>query len=166
MEAMTLRRALFIAAVIVPTAAGPVTAQFAPGPQQVPPCVKDFIKLRNDAEAKAKAIRVANAHKANVKVACHLFNEFSAAEERLIKYSDANATWCGIPPQAIKSMKQAHAKTNEIRTKVCQIAAAPPRSAGPTLSDALSAPVPDANNIKAGRGGTFDTLTGSPLGTR
>jgi hypothetical protein len=31
------------------------------------------------------------------------------------------------------------------------------------LSDALSSPVPDSNNIKTGRG-TFDTLTGSPLG--
>jgi hypothetical protein len=30
------------------------------------------------------------------------------------------------------------------------------------LSDALSGPVPDSNNIKTGRG-TFDTLTGNPL---
>jgi hypothetical protein len=41
--------------------------------------------------------------------------------------------------------------------------APPPRPAGPSLSDALTSPVPDANNIKTGRG-TFDTLTGSPIG--
>jgi hypothetical protein len=163
---MNLRRALFVAALIVPTAAGPAAAQFPPAPQQEPPCMKDFSRLRDDAAKKAQAIRTATAHKVNVKVACHLFNEFSAAEEKLIKYSDANATWCGIPPQIIKSMKQAHAKTNEVRTKVCQVAAAPPRPPGPTLSDTLGTPVPDASNIKNGRGGTFDTLTGSPLGTR
>jgi len=54
----------------------------------------------------------------------------------------------------------------EIRGKVCQAAAAgPPRPAGPSLSDALSAPITDSKNIKSG-GGTFDTLTGSPLGNK
>ena len=38
----------------------------------------------------------------------------------------------------------------------------PPKPAGPTLSDVLSAPVPDSRNVKTGRG-TFDTLSGSPL---
>ena len=60
-------------------------------------------------------------------------------------------------------MKQSHAKTVEMRTKVCQAAAAPARPVGPTLSDALTAPVTDSNNIQTGRG-TFDTLTGTPLG--
>ena len=60
-------------------------------------------------------------------------------------------------------MKQSRAKSDDIRNRVCQAAAAgPPRPAAPSLSDALNAPVPDSNNIKTGRG-TFDTLTGSPL---
>jgi hypothetical protein len=163
---MSLRRALFIAAVLLPAAAAPAAAQFPPAPQQEPPCIKNFARLRDDAAKKAVAIRTANKHKLDAKEACHLFNSFSAAEEKLIKYADANATWCGIPEQIVKSMKQAHVKTNEIRTRICQVAAAPPRPREPTLSDALGAPVPDAKNIKPGRGGTFDTLTGSPLGTR
>jgi hypothetical protein len=163
---MSLRWALFIAAVLLPAAAGPAAAQFPPGAQQQPPCVKDFARLRDDAARKANAIRAANERKVDAKTACHLFNAFSAAEEKLIKYADANATWCGIPENIIKTMKQAHVKTNQIRTRVCQVAAAPPRPREPTLSDTLGAPVPDARNIKPSRGGTFDTLTGSPLGSR
>jgi hypothetical protein len=94
-----------------------------------------------------------------------LFNAFSAAEAKMMKYAEDNSVWCGIPPQVLTGIKQAHAKTTEIRTKVCQAAAAPPRPAGPSLSDALSAPVTDSSNIKTGRG-TFDTLTGTPLGSK
>ena len=63
-------------------------------------------------------------------------------------------------------MKKAHAQAGEIRTKVCAAAESvqlAPRP--PSLSDALGGPIPDANNIKTGRG-TFDTLTGTPLGSK
>ena len=50
-----------------------------------------------------------------------------------------------------------------------RFAAPPPRRRarrGPSLSDVLGgSAVPDANNIKTGRG-TFDTLTGTPLGSQ
>lgn len=135
-------------------------------PQQEPPCVKEFVKLREDTQKKADAIQKAskNKNKTSPKVACGLFNNFYAAEAKLVKYASENYSACGIPKQAVDGMKQQHAKTNEIRTNVCRAAAAgPPRPAGPSLSDALSAPIPDSDNIKTGRG-TFDTLTGSPLG--
>ena len=60
--AMNLRRALFIAAFVLPTAAGPALAQVQPRqapanpfdqpPQQQdePPCMKDFAKLRDEVE--------------------------------------------------------------------------------------------------------------------
>jgi hypothetical protein len=54
---MKLRRALFIAACLLPTAAGMAAAQFQPPPQQrqqESPCLKDFSKLRDDATKKAK----------------------------------------------------------------------------------------------------------------
>ena len=161
---MSLRRALLIAACLMPTAAATAAAQFQPSsPQQEPPCVRDFGVLRDDASKKAAAIRAANVRKVPVQEACQLFNAFSAAEAKMMKYAEDNMVWCGIPRQVIDSMKQSHTKTTEIRTKVCQAAAAPPRPAGPSLSDALSAPVTDSSNIKTGRG-TFDTLTGTPLG--
>jgi hypothetical protein len=167
---MNLRRAAFIVAFasVLPAAAAPAAAQFQPAPQvqQQQPCVKEFLRLRGIAEKKAAAIRAAGEHKAPPQEACKLFNSFSAAEAKLLKYATENGTWCGIPDQIISGMKQAHAKTTEMRTKICRIAAAgPPRPAGPSLSDALVGNVPDSSNIKTGHG-TFDTLTGTPLGTK
>jgi hypothetical protein len=163
---MTLRRALQVAACLVPLAAGSASAQFpaAPAaPQQQPPCMADFTKLRTDAETKAKAIQEASKRHASAKEACGLFNSFHAAQAKMYKYVTQNATWCGIPAEVIDQIKTGMTKAAAIRTKLCKIAEAPPRPAGPSLSDALTAPVPNASNIRTGRG-TFDTLTGSPIG--
>jgi len=163
---MTLRRALQVAACLVPLAAGSAFAQF-PGtpaaPRQQPPCLADFTKLRLDAENKAKAIQAASKRHASAKEACGLFNSFHAAQAKMYKYATENATWCGIPSQVIEQIKGGMTQAATIRTKLCKMAEAPPRPAGPSLSDALTAPVPDSSNIKTGRG-TFDTLTGSPIG--
>ena len=159
---MRLCRALPVICVVA-LFAGSAKAQFGPAPaQQEPPCAAEFAKLRDDAEKKAGAIRAAGERKAPPREACQLFNAFVAAQLKMLKYASDNATWCGIPNQIVTSLKEGVAKTSEIRTKICQAAAAPPRSASPSLSDALSGPVPDSNNIKTGRG-TFDTLTGNPL---
>ena len=91
-----------------------------------------------------------------------MFGAFIAAQTKMLKYASDNTVWCGIPPQVVENIKQSVTKISEVRAKVCQVAASPPPS-GPSLSDALSSPVPDSKNIKTGRG-TFDTLTGSPLG--
>jgi hypothetical protein len=63
-------------------------------------------------------------------------------------------------------MKAGHKKAVEIRSKVCQAAKMQQQApAGPSLGDALgTSQVPSASNVKPGRG-TFDTLTGTPLGT-
>lgn len=162
---MNLRRAMLIAAGLLLFVAAPAAAQFEPAPQQAPPCLQEFGKLRDEAGKRADAIREAGKRKAPPTEACKLFNVFSAAEEKMLKYAETNKVWCGIPPQFIAQMKQSHAKTADMRTRICQAAANPQRPAGPTLSDALTAPVTDHNNIKTGRG-TFDTLTGTPLGSR
>ena len=159
------------------TGQGPQGLEGLPGMQQQqqqgpPPaqalCMQEFGKLREVAEKRAMAIRAASERKVPPKEACGLFNAFSDAEVKLIKYAVDNTTRCGIPPEILKNMRAGHAKATEIRTRVCQAAAAGPASAqGPTLSDALSAPIPDASNIKTGRGtGTYDTLTGTPLGSK
>jgi len=164
---MDLRRAMLIAVGLLPFAAAPALAQFppAPGAQQAPPCAVEFGRLRDEASKKADLIREASKRKAPPAEACKLFTAFSAAEEKMLKYAETNSVWCGIPPQIITQIKQSHGKTAEFRTRICQAAAAPPRPHGPTLSDALTAPVTDAGNIKTGRG-TFDTLTGTPLGNK
>lgn len=162
---MTLRRASAVAACLLPVVGATAAAQFQQPPQQQqpPPCVTNFFKLRDDATQKAEAIKAASNRHASPAEACKLFNVFSAAEEKMIKYAVDNTTWCGIPPQVVEGLKKSHARTIEIRAKVCRAAAAPPRPAGPSLSDAFSAPITDSSNIRTGRG-TFDTLTGNPLG--
>ncbi len=161
---MGLRRAL-LAACMTALYAGAANAQFQPPPaqqQQEPPCVQEFFKLRGDAEKKGLAIKAANERKASPQEVCQLFGALITAQTKMLKYANDNTVWCGIPPQVAENLKQAVTKVSEVRTKVCQ-AAANPRPSGPSLSDALSNPVPDSKNIKTGRG-TFDTLTGSPLG--
>ena len=162
---MSLRRAL-LAACMIPLYAGTATAQFQPppaAPAQEPPCVKEFFRLREEAEKKGLAIKAANERKAPPKEACQLFGAFITAQTKMLKYAADNTVWCGIPPQVVENLKQSVAKISEVRTRVCQAAVAPQQPAGPSLSDALSNPVPNSNNIKTGRG-TFDTLTGNPLG--
>jgi hypothetical protein len=145
--------------------------QFQPAPQpqqqQEPPCMAEFVKLRDDAGSKARKIEAATKQKQrpSAQVACGLFNSYAAAEIKMIKYAEKNKGWCGIPDDFISQMKQAHARTDETRDRICQVAAAPPRPAGPSLSEALGATAPTAGNIKTGHG-TFDTLTGTPLGER
>jgi hypothetical protein len=167
---MNLRRALFIAACMFFIAARPGAAQFQPMPpqqaqpqQQAPPCIKEFLRLRDDTQKKADAIKAASERKVGPAEACPLFNVFSAAEEKMIKYAVDNGVWCGIPAEVVTNMRKGHAQTVSIRTKVCQAAQAPARPAAPSLSDALTGPTPDSSNIRTGRG-TSDTLTGTPLG--
>ena len=132
--------------------------------QQEPPCFQEFMKLRQEADKKGRAIQEASKKKVPPTVACKLFNEYSASENKLVKYVSTNATKCEIPKEVVENLTKNHAKTNEVRARVCQVAAAgPPKPRGPSLSDALSAPVPDAGNVRTGRGGTFDTLSGNPL---
>ena len=173
--AMNLRRALVIAAFVLPTAAGPALAQMQPRPapanpfdqppqqQGEPPCMKDFAKLRDDAEKHAAAVMAGQKNKVPLPEACKLLTAFAASQDRFLAFAKKNETWCGIPAQLIQQISTGRDNVGKARTKVCQMAAQPQRQAAPSLSDALGAPITDSSNIKTGRG-TFDTLTGTPLG--
>ena len=125
---MNLRRALLIAACLMPFGVAPAVAQFPPAPQQEPPCVQEFGKLRDEAAKKAVAIRAASARKAPPAEACKLFNAFSAAEEKMVKYAEDNSVWCGIPPQVIPA-DQAVARQDR-RKSAPEFARPPPRRHG------------------------------------
>jgi hypothetical protein len=143
------------------------SATAAPQAEQgEPPCFKEFSALRAETEKRGKAIQAAGKRKAPPQEACKLFNSLLSAETKFINFIDKNQKWCGIPPQVPKQIKEGHAKIQQIRDRLCQLAAAgPAHRAGPSLSDALGTTrLPDSSNIKTGKGGgTFDTLTGSPL---
>ena len=146
-----------------PPAGAPQT-QFPPVQQAEPPCMKGFVPLRQETEKRGKLLQEAAKKKAPPSEACGLFTHYVEAEGKMLKFMTDNQAECQIPPDMIKSVKSAHERSMETRTKVCEAAKAP-KPAGPSLSDALGirTPLPDADNQKPGYG-TFDTLTGNVLG--
>jgi hypothetical protein len=141
--------------------AAPPTA--APGED----CMKAFLPLREEAEKRGKLIKAASDRHAPPDEACKLIRNFSQAEVKMIKYIEANAAKCGIPPQVGAQMKDGHKNTEAMTTKVCNVAAQmqnqPRGPAGPSLSEVLgSGSAPEANAGKKG-GSTFDTLNGNVL---
>ena len=153
-----------LALVLAFTLAGGIfTAQnaAAQGAATGPQC-NDFIKLRDDAQAKAMAVRNATLRKVDRKELCTLTERFFTAEGVALKFLQQNKTWCGIPDEAVKAAKTGHERTLKFRTAACSEApGAQPKA--PTLSDAIGTPsVDSAANTKTGRG-TLDTLSGNPL---
>ncbi len=139
--------------------------QAAPwGQQEMPPCVKEFLAMRDDVERRAKAVQGAQKRKAHIKEACSLLTALLSAQQKMQKYTKEKGASCGVPPQVNTQLAEAIKQVAPAREKVCQMAEQGPQPAGPSLSDALGAStIPDADNVKTGRG-TFDTLTGTPLG--
>ncbi|WP_027575897.1 hypothetical protein [Bradyrhizobium sp. WSM1743] len=138
-------------------------------PTQAPgeDCMKAFMPLREEAEKRGKAIKAASDRHAPPDEACKLIRNFSQAETKMIKYIEANAAKCGIPPQVGAQMKDGHKNTEAMAAKVCNVAQQmqqqQARPAGPSLSEVLgSGSAPEANAGKKG-GSTFDTLNGNVL---
>jgi hypothetical protein len=130
--------------------------------QSTPVQCNAFMPLRDDAQKKALAVRVAVEHKVERKEICDLITRYYSAESLVVKFLEENKTWCGIPPEAIQAAKGNHEHTGKFRTAACAEApAAKPKM--PTLSDAITTPSVDTGaNTKTGRG-TLDTLNGNPL---
>ncbi len=84
----------------------------------------------------------------------------------MIKYIEAHAAKCGIPPQVADQLKNGHKNTENMQQKVCAMAqqVQQQRPAGPSLSDVLgsSNALPEATASKKGSS-TFDTLSGNVL---
>ncbi len=130
--------------------------------QTAPPQCDQFQTLSAETQKKANAVQVAMKAKADRKEICTLLTTFVATESTLIKFLVDNKTWCGVPDQVITVSKANHEKSEKFRTSACNNDGVKPKV--PTLSDAIRTPsVDSATNTKTGRG-TFDTLTGNPLG--
>ena len=141
----------------------PMAPGFGAAPAAPPAICNELLVMRDQTQKIASSISSANERRATAQEACGLFRSFLAAETKMIKAVEDNGARCGIPPEVPKQMKAGHAKASEVAKKVCDVAAAPQRPAGPSFSDVLGAPsVPDKSTAKKGAG-TFDTLTGNPL---
>jgi len=129
-------------------------------------CMKGFMPLREEAEKRGKLIKAAGERKAPPDEACKLIGNFGQAEIKMIKYVEANATKCGIPPQIGEQLKTGHQNTEKMQKQVCAVAqqAQSRGPVGPSLSEVLgsSAALPEAQPVKKG-GSTFDTLNGNVL---
>jgi hypothetical protein len=121
-----------------------------------------FPSIREEVEKSGGLIRSAGERKAPREEVCPLFKAFAVKEGKMLSFLETNEKLCGIPPKIVAQMKTGHARTIQMRNTVCS--AAPMGSAGPTLSDALGAPIiaDDTSAKRPGRG-TFDTLTGNAL---
>jgi hypothetical protein len=129
-------------------------------------CMKGFVPLREEAEKRGKLIKAASDRHAPPDEACKLIGNFGQSEIKMIKYIEANATKCGIPPQIGDQLKAGHKNTEGMLKKVCGVAqqAQAKGPAGPSLSEVLgsSASAPEATPSPKG-GSTFDTLNGNVL---
>jgi hypothetical protein len=129
-------------------------------------CMKGFVPLREEAEKRGKLIKAASERHAPPDEACKLIGNFGQSEVKMIKYIEANAAKCGIPPQIGEQLKGGHKNTEKMLKQVCNAAqqAQTRGPMGPSLSEVLgsSASAPEATPTKKG-GSTFDTLNGNVL---
>jgi len=157
---------------IVGPSAGPSGPVMGPGPSMgpgpgasagMPPCLQKFLPMRAEAEKRAGVLQAGISKKKPPPELCQLFRGFSEAEERVVSYAVANQAGCGIPADAVAQMKKNHAKTVDVRDRVCAVAQQPARPAGPNLGEALGfGSLPTAETTRAGTG-TLDSLSGNPL---
>jgi hypothetical protein len=140
-----------------PVGAAPST----PWPGNPPPCVAEFMRLRDVVQKTGLAAKAGHDKNASREEMCKLIENFAAAEDKWVKYTVTNATGCGIPAEAVKQIKTNHEHSLLIRKQVCSAGPAPGGAVAPTLSDALgtNAPTIEAKKSKS----SFETLTGNPL---
>jgi hypothetical protein len=135
-------------------------------PAQPPAACRQILVYRDETQKTGLALSAASKRKAQPDEVCKLFKVFIAAEGKMLKGLEENSATCGVPPDALKNLKEQHARANQMGKQVCEVAAQGPRPAGPSLSDALGTtpPVPDVTDKRGV--GTFETLTGNPLQQR
>jgi hypothetical protein len=134
----------------------------SPSWAQAPQC-SQFQALTQAAAQKAAVVQAVMKAKADRKEVCAAMTSFVAAEAVVVKFLDDNKTWCGVPDQILATSKSNHEKSMKFKTAACTDNAPHPKA--PSLSDAIQTPAVDsASTTKTGKGGTFDTLTGNPLG--
>ena len=62
----------------------PMGGMAPPRQQQEPPCMKDFLPLRAEAEKRANALKATMEKKPTREEACSMFKSFTAAETKMV----------------------------------------------------------------------------------
>ena len=135
--------------------------------QQAPPCMKDFMPLRAEAEKRAMTLKATMEKKPTREEACSAFKSFTAAESKMVKYIKENAQWCGIPAEVPTQMQAQHSRMLKTQNQICNgggVAGGVPKPAGPGLSEALGTTRGGGTlDPLAPQTGTMNTLTGNAL---
>lgn len=126
------------------------------------PC-DQFPQLNAEAQKRGAAVTAAIKAKADRKQVCTLMTNFVTSEAAVLKFLEDNKTWCGVPDQVIAMSKVNHEKSTKFKVAACSEDAGPHPKA-PSLSDAIKLPTVDSSTTTKAGPGTFDTLTGNPLG--
>jgi hypothetical protein len=112
-----------LAAAIVPVDGALAQGTFpAPLPDAVETCQTGYALLRGDAIEKGRLIREAHDRHATAEESCKMIGSYSAAEVRMIKYVEANASQCGIPTQVADQLKAGHKNTEGLLQQICTAA--------------------------------------------
>ena len=85
-------------------------------------CMNGFAPLREEAEKRSKLIKEASERHASPVEGCKLIGSFGQAEIKMIKYVEANAERCGIPPQIADQLRNGHKNTEKMQKQVCTMA--------------------------------------------
>lgn len=136
-----------------------------PQSDQPPPCIKQFMSLREEREKRMAAAQNTMSKKPTADAACQVLTKLAQSEGALVKYvSQQPPGSCPFPPDLLDNIKGSFSRTDGYRKQACAAAATPKatKPAEPTLSDAFSAPTIGKENTKTGRG-TLDSLYGNPL---
>ena len=107
-------------------------------------CMKEFVPLRQEAEARGKLIKAASERHAPPDEACKLIGSFRQSEIRMIRYIEANSATCGISPELADQLRAGHKNTEAMQRMVCAVARQAQRG-GP------AGPVGDFDDIDAGK---------------
>jgi translation initiation factor 2B subunit (eIF-2B alpha/beta/delta family) len=83
--------------------------------------------LRAEIQKHGTAIQEANKRKASVQEACRLFKSYLSAETKFVNSLEENSQACGVPAEAIKQVREGHAKAGQIGKQVCDATARGPR---------------------------------------
>lgn len=126
----------------------------------MPPCMAEFIKLRDEFEKRGKAMKEASQRKPRPgqEEMCRLYTTFSDAGAKWAKYVETNVQACGIPAQTADMLKQMHVHTDEIRVKICNAPQGPAQ--GPSLHDALDT---TGTRLDGKGSGIFESLSGPTI---
>jgi len=138
-----------------------------PGPMGAPsggppPCAVEFGRLREEVQKKGAAAKAAGDRKVTREEMCKVVQNYSAAEGKWLKFTEAGVTSCGIPPEVVTQLKQVHARTEQAQKNICSAGPAAAAQAAPSLSDALGTNRLQLDTKRTG-GNYLDTMTGNAI---